>query len=165
MTRRQSPLAPHLLRWIASPTSASELHKLREPRWRTGTEPWRTCRTRRAARTTRRGSRRVAVPEVLAHPRSARGCRCATTGRGPAVSAGGEHSRRGHLGCRIQRSAAKRRTCAPHPTASPTVGAASSDGPARPQAIARLLVTVDAPASCYVGGELGLATAVRRFRA
>ena len=39
---RASLLAPHLLRRIASPASASELHKLREPRWRTGTDPWRT---------------------------------------------------------------------------------------------------------------------------
>ena len=29
------------------PTSASELHKLRESRWRTGTEPWRTARRSR----------------------------------------------------------------------------------------------------------------------
>ena len=32
------------------PPSASELHKLREPRRRTGTEPWRTCRWRPTAR-------------------------------------------------------------------------------------------------------------------
>ena len=36
------------------PPSASELHKLREPRRRTGTEPWRTCRWRPAARSASR---------------------------------------------------------------------------------------------------------------